>query len=307
MFLNVCLNHRRHRTVLHAHSLNVSGFAAASATAALNLPSLVKLASSGQEGDVTRLRRSFGSGVRVRILVKNADFAVLNKQAEQELTSLGVDPRRIHHVQNAVRPVAETRSGIAKSQARRRLGLPSDALVLLFAGRLVPKKEVRTLLKALQLLGASDQRHVHLAVAGDGPLRPDLEQHAAELDVRARLTFLGHLADIDVAFHAADLLVLPSHSEGMPNVLLESMAAGLPFVCADVPGSGDLARRCRLPLAACSTPAALAEAIREGLLLADDREVSNRLRTTATHVYSPKAVAERYVEIYQELLRRSSA
>lgn len=88
---------------------------------------------------------------------------------------------------------------------------------------------------------------VQLVLVGDGPQRPQLEEACRDANLRAQVTFAGRRSDVPNILGAADLFVLPSRWEGMPNALLEAMAAGLPVVAADAEGVretlGDLADR----------------------------------------------------------------
>jgi glycosyltransferase involved in cell wall biosynthesis len=81
---------------------------------------------------------------------------------------------------------------------------------------------------------------VHLLVIGDGPLRQRLEKYARQVHVDDRVHFLGHRADVPRILPHCDLLWLASEYEGLPNVVMEAMAAGLPVVASDIPGNRDL-------------------------------------------------------------------
>src|SRR5688572_25331587 len=109
---------------------------------------------------------------------------------------------------------------------RDSLGVPEGRLLALFVGRLVPVKNLPSLIRALHLLDP-DQRP-RVALVGDGPDRAALEALAHDLGVAEDLTFVGERTDVDRLLQAADFLVLPSHFEGLSNALLEAMAAGCP-------------------------------------------------------------------------------
>lgn len=113
---------------------------------------------------------------------------------------------------------------------------------LLFVGRVVRQKGLAYLLDSLAALAARGVTDWRLRIVGDGPLRPHLEAHAQQLGVAERVEFAGWLPfeQIPREMRAADLFVLPSIIEGMPLVLLQAMACGLPVVATAVPGSVDL-------------------------------------------------------------------
>jgi teichuronic acid biosynthesis glycosyltransferase TuaC len=121
----------------------------------------------------------------------------------------------------------------AKAEARARLGVPSDRVVALYVGRLVPGKGIEELAAAFQTLRQTSLLGV---VIGSGPL-------ADQLTGRDNVMCLGPKSpdDVAVGMAAADFLVLPSHSEGLPTVLMEAAFANLPIITTDAPGCIDLA------------------------------------------------------------------
>jgi len=105
--------------------------------------------------------------------------------------------------------------------------------------RLAWKKGIRHLLEATpRILEAVPDAHV--VIAGDGPLRSELEAQAAALGVRDRVLFLGSRPDTIALMAAFDVFVLPSVVEGMSNALLEAMAVGRPVVATDVGGNPEV-------------------------------------------------------------------
>ncbi|PBC71375.1 glycosyltransferase involved in cell wall bisynthesis [Streptomyces sp. TLI_235] len=112
-----------------------------------------------------------------------------------------------------------------RQAARAALGLPADGPLLAWVGALAAEKRPDLAIDALALLPG-----VHLALAGDGPLRAA----TAARDTTARARFLGTLADPAPLYRAADALLLTSDSEGVPGVLVEAALAGLPAVATDV-------------------------------------------------------------------------
>ncbi len=119
------------------------------------------------------------------------------------------------------------------------VGLPEDRRVLLFVGRLHPQKAVDWLIGLAPRMFDRLPHH-DLVLAGDGPQRAELEQLAARVGVSDRIRFLGHRADVADLLAAADLLVLPSRWEGMPNAVLEAMASSLPVVATKAAGVVEL-------------------------------------------------------------------
>ena len=113
---------------------------------------------------------------------------------------------------------------------------------LLFVGRVVFQKGLDVLFRALAALPT--ELDWELEIIGDGDARPALTLEAAQLGIAPRLTFSGwqDRAVIAERYRAADLFVFPSRDEGMPNVVLEAMASGLPIVATAIAGSEELVR-----------------------------------------------------------------
>jgi len=129
-----------------------------------------------------------------------------------------------------------------RAAARREAGLPEDGYVIGTIGRLHPVKGHGDLLAALARLAQANGAPPHLVIAGPAP-----EEEKARLLERARaegvehlLHLLGHREDVPDLLAAMDVFTLPSLSEGMPNALLEAMAAGKPVVATRVGGSAEL-------------------------------------------------------------------
>jgi glycosyltransferase involved in cell wall biosynthesis len=114
---------------------------------------------------------------------------------------------------------------------RRRLGLRIEAPLVGVVGRLVPIKDHVTLLAAIRRLPG-----VHLAVIGDGELRPVLEAAVREMGIGDRVHFTGWWTDMAAAVSDLDVVALTSRNEGTPVALIEAAAAGIPVVATDVGG-----------------------------------------------------------------------
>jgi len=121
-----------------------------------------------------------------------------------------------------------------RTAARQALGIALDAELVLYVGRLVPEKGLRELLEAIREL-ARQRPKLQLALIGGGPMLAELGASAA---AAGNVQLAGPLAPEAVArwMVAADLVTLPSYSEGHPNVLVEALACGRPVVATDVGG-----------------------------------------------------------------------
>ena len=102
---------------------------------------------------------------------------------------------------------------------------------------------------------------IEFLLAGDGPLRQEIEQEAQTLGLGAHVSFLGDRRDIPSVLAAMDVAVLTSDSEGLSNVILEAMAASLPVVAYDVGGNSELVNQQRGTLVAAGDEAGFADAV----------------------------------------------
>jgi len=149
--------------------------------------------------------------------------------AEQLAERYGIPRHRIDVIPNAVPagsfPVATSEM---RNEARRRLAIGDGRPCLAFIGALSPEKDVGVAIRA-----AAEIEDAVLLVVGDGPERAWLDQQAGQ-QAPSRVRFLGPLSDPAAVYAAADLLLLPSRSEGMPGVLIEAALTGTPTVATAV-------------------------------------------------------------------------
>jgi glycosyltransferase involved in cell wall biosynthesis len=130
-------------------------------------------------------------------------------------------------------------SGLSKGDARKKLGVPPGAPTVTIVAGLRPIKNHRLFLDMARLVLA-ELPETRFLLAGEGEMRPTLERYARELEISGRVMFLGSRSDIPDVLAATDVAVLTSHSEGLPNALLESMAVGIPVVTTDYAGAREL-------------------------------------------------------------------
>src|SRR5205823_13305599 len=150
--------------------------------------------------------------------------------------------------------------------ARRRLGISQDGRAILWVGRMVPVKGLDVLLAACAELRDRGEAF-HLYLAGDGPLRTFLETDVRRRGLGEMVSFLGARPQDELPdwYRAADVTVLPSRSEGVPNVLRESLACGTPFVASRVGGIPEIDGGPSSQLAPPNDPLLLAQAIAHNL------------------------------------------
>jgi len=196
-------------------------------------------------------------------------------------------------------------------RVREMFGLPRDALLVLTCCMLYPRKNVIALVRA-----AAAMRTRPVCVVMAGPPGPDadylkqLDAAIAALPPGVEVRLLGSLAPERLAElqRAADVYVLMSRAEGLPNALLEGMATGLACVASDIPGSRDVLAHGGGWLVPLDDDARLASDLDR---LAADPEQRRRLgreaRALIERRFSFASVADRYLALYEELLGRSPA
>jgi len=167
--------------------------------------------------------------VGVRLLRATSDHVVaVSDHVRDVLLAEGFPPQRTSVVPNAV----ATPTLVPRERARRELGLPPDAPVVVVLARLAAQKRHDLLLEAW----AAAPADAALLCAGDGPTRAALEAQAARVTGGDRVRFLGERTDPERLLGAADLLILPTDWEGLPISLLEALGAGVPALVSDVGG-----------------------------------------------------------------------
>jgi len=206
---------------------------------------------------------------------------------------------RIHVIPPLPPPLPDV---VDRAAARAALSLPNDAFVLLWAGRFDPVKRIDVVIGSLELLPTE---RYHLLLAGDGPSRDQIEAIIAHSPARRRIHPLGWQNNLGQAMAAADVFVFPSLTEGMPNTVLQAMAAGVPVVGSDIPTLRELAGdKQRIRLVSGSTAADYAAVLRD--LLADDAEretVGRRGAEWARQNLDPKRAIDATIAVYSRVLQ----
>jgi L-malate glycosyltransferase len=146
---------------------------------------------------------------------------------------------------------------------------------------------------------------VEFLLAGDGPLRPEIEREAQKLGLGERVIFLGDRRDIPAVHASMDIAVLSSDSEGLSNVILEAMAAGLPVVAYDVGGNRELVNDERGALIAPGDETGFAAALQKLLSQPALRQQQGvAARRFAEEKFSLDRVRQSYEELYATLLEK---
>jgi len=204
-----------------------------------------------------------GSGTRAALSQADGVIAV-SADLARRVVELGADPARVEVVLDGVDKTVFAPGD--RGSARQELGLDANVRHLLFIGNLVDVKGIDVLLQACAALDRErDDWRLHLI--GDGSARAKLVEQARSLGLAPRVSFHGSRPHQELPrwLHAADLLVLPSRSEGVPNVLLEASACATPYVASNVGGIPEIAALGASTLVPPEQPDELAAAILRNL------------------------------------------
>jgi glycosyltransferase involved in cell wall biosynthesis len=237
-------------------------------------------------------------------VLKEADkIIVVSNATKNYVLSLGADPAKIRVLHNAVdlnrfKPL----TGV-KEEMRKKLGISSDASVVLTVRRLVYKNGIDTLIESAEIAIKKNPRLVFVVV-GKGPDFEEVKERIVQLGMQRNFRLTGFVSDVDLPFYynAADLFVLPSKSgEGLPLVALEAMACGLPVIATNVGGTSEVMSENYGKLVPPNSPVSLAEAILE-FSGKDFSVLKKDLRTMMEQRYSWDKNVEKLGKIYEELI-----
>ena len=186
----------------------------------------------------------------------------------------------------------------AEPLTRREFYTPNDVPLIVALGRLHENKAFDVLLSALTRVP-----NAYLWLAGDGPLKEELQKQAEVLGIKPRVRFLGWRDDTAALLKTADLFVCPSRHEPLGNVVIEAWAQGLPVVAADSMGPGTLIENMESGvLVPIDDELLMARAIR-GVL--DDEDLARRIAENGYQTYQDNfteaGVVEQYLEFFKKV------
>jgi glycosyltransferase involved in cell wall biosynthesis len=287
--------HRRKYDIIHCHILH--GFQSMAAVLMQRLfrkKVIIKVASTGMLSDFMMLRQSlFGSGM-LRFLRRADCLVALCGQAVAEARAQGFSENRIAVIPN----------GVDASRFRPVPGREYSYTRIVYAGSLTATKGVDVLIDAFAALR---QEHAlfGLDIFGSGPLQESLHEKAVELGISVDVRFHGKVADIERYLDSSCIFVQPSLVEGMSNVILEAMAAGLPVVSTRTGAAAEIIQD---GVNGLLVDAGSSEQIRDAIVrIVSDRDFAQRIgieaRATIASTYAIEIVAERYRELYESLIK----
>jgi glycosyltransferase involved in cell wall biosynthesis len=233
-----------------------------------------------------------------------ADRIIAVSEATKEyMLRLGAKPKKVEVVYNGV-DLTKFRPIIGKrEEMRKKIGVSQDAIVVLTVRRLVYKNGIDTLMDCANSVIRKNRKIVFLVV-GDGPDLNSVRLEIKRLGIESNFRLVGFVSDQDLPsyYNAADLFVLPSKSgEGLPLVVLESMASGLPVIATNVGGIKEILIDDYGQLVPPNRPDLLATSVLDFVEI-NDAPGKKELRARVEEKFNWETNVERLVEIYEELI-----
>lgn len=252
----------------------------------------------GQGGDV------YQPGLFTKLLSKlvlgNADAAIaLTKDMKKNMQR--ICNRTINVIPNGID--LERFVDLQRNEVRDKLQIKPEEKLLIFVGGFRPVKGIRYLITALKMLQQQGQP-VKLVLVGRGRGEKDLRRYVQQLDLVNSVIFTGQIPNENIPqfMAAADVFVLPSLSEGLPNVVLEAMASGLPIIATKVGGLPEIIEEGRNGfLVEPKNPKQIVEKI---LSIFGNDELRNSISANNREKikeYSWDSVVDRLEKVYQEV------
>ncbi len=248
-----------------------------------------------------RRERVFRQVERGLARVTNRIIAV-SSEVRDDLVELGVaSPGKIEVVEYGFDLETRLATTSNRDAQRAKLGVGANAFVIGWVGRLSAIKRPLDLIRVLHRVPDST-----LVIAGDGELRGELEQLAAELGLRERVQILGYVEDMGGLYAAFDAFLLVSANEGAPVVAIEALASGIPVVATDAGGTAtvvdDGETGYLAPIGAIETLATLLVKLRDDATLRAEfgREGARRMRAR----FSTARMVDHVELIYERILAR---
>lgn len=273
----------------------------------LKKPVVVKNACTGMVSDINQIKRYPLGSLQLKYLVKEMDrLIVVNMEGADEFKMIGFAEDRITYLPNGTALPAEAKQNYA-----------SVSRVLTVA-RLDRQKGIDILLKAWASI-VKDRKKLRLLILGEGSLEYELKRLSVDLKIDDTVEFVGAVHNVGKYLKDSDLFILPSRAEGLSNALLEAMSCGIPCISTAIGGNRELfgwdaSRKIdsggyvitKHGLLVCPDDAeGLSKAILCLLSNRETREAVGRGGRSIVHEnYSIDRIADKYIELYQGLLRR---
>jgi glycosyltransferase involved in cell wall biosynthesis len=259
----------------------------------------------GDEVEAKGFRTTWLGRLKIGCLKRTVDkFVAITEEIEESLRQIGIPARKLAKIANGI-PLDDFSQSYDKGHVKAEIGWSGKTIVVTFVGRLVQAKGVDWLIEVWQHV-ARQHRQARLLIVGDGPERTALETKAQALGIMNTVAFVGRQTEVFKFLAASDVFVLPSRQEGTSNALLEAMSQSLPVVVADdiLGGNrGVVNDQQDGYVIKLGDSEVFVEILCK--LLEDEglrEEMGRRSRKKIEEKFSIESIADKYCELYYELL-----
>ncbi|HMP89143.1 MAG TPA: glycosyltransferase family 4 protein [Kiritimatiellia bacterium] len=324
--LPALIRRRRDYDIIFVPGFRAVGLSAVWAAKWLGKRTVLKAESSGElsgeffAGGFDKSRIGSKSGLarfliklRNRVLLRADAFVGLSSEQAAEFQSCGVASGRIQVIPQCLdetifHPVDQA----AKTELRKKLGLPVDQPLAVFTGRLVSYKGLPTLLRAWKRICA-ERTGGHLALVGAGGVdiyncEDDLKKYVAENGLSDRVTFTGAVSNVPEYLKAADIYAFPTENEAFGLALIEAMSCGLAVMSTTTGGIKDFIEDEKNGLVVRSGNED--DMVNQLQRLLDDPATRARLggaaRETVTTRFTLDAVVRQYLDVFARMVGKSA-
>jgi glycosyltransferase involved in cell wall biosynthesis len=226
------IKNKKNYDVIHLHQHSWFALYTIILAKILGKPTILKLANVGKHGIPGLVDGTFG-GLKKIILCRSDAIIAMSKQSLYELDAISYPANQVLVTPNGI-PVQSSISGLHLKTRKR----DDEICKVVFVGRLMPQKGLEDLLYAWKkLITKISKGMAQLEILGAGPIQAQLEMLALKLEIEETVFFRGYVSDVPQCLLKMDIFVLPSHSEGNSNAILEAMRASLPVISTKVGGT----------------------------------------------------------------------
>lgn len=303
---------RRTFDIIHAHQAAEAAFFSVISGFLLRKKVIVKFTNSGEFSDRNHLisnRGRFIGSLFWKIILRADRFICINSRIDDEIAEFGIDDSRRSKIPNGVRiedPEA-VYAPFKELEIKLDGKLKKNAVKILFLGKFYNQKGIDVLLRAWSTVNRECSGKAQLLILGNGPERKNLKELTVSLGLVEGEDVLfsrSWISSPELYLCIVDLLVLPSRSEGMPNVVLEAMERSLPTVATRIPGISDLIEDPETGLLVePEDSSSLAECL---IKLISDRKIRRNMgrfaRERVVSLFSIEKITDSYQALYKDLI-----
>ncbi|WFB36490.1 glycosyltransferase family 4 protein [Kiritimatiellota bacterium B12222] len=299
------LRYRNHIDIVHTHGAVLLGVVGKICSVLVGKPNVVKIATAGK---ITSLQQRWWGKAVLSVLKRSSKVIAISTEIESELQTADVPISKITRIPNGVdtERFSPVTSEVRKKMREER-GLNSEEQVILFSGRIVPRKGLDLLIDSWTVVSAKFPS-AQLWILGSGTNQPDSVEEELQLRIKneqlSRIRWLGETTEPENFYQIADIFAFPSRQEGLSNTLLEAMACGLPSVASHIGGNTDiLEHRINGLLFTNDDAADLTENLLNLLESSEKRQkLSVAARADIVENYHLNEISRRYSELYRQLV-----